>query len=102
MHKIDINDILFFRVEFSRFWSIFDVVFSQINVLFCQILSQHRRCCNLDVQNVFFQVVERWTEGGLKEEKVEDTRLELEEEEEKVEEDDIKVEEEGETNATAI
>ena len=52
-------------------------------------------------------MVESWTEGGLKEEKVEDTRLELEEEEEeeeeeKVEEDDIKVEEEGETNATAI
>ena len=49
-------------------------------------------------------MVERWTEGGLKEEKVEDTRLvveeEEEEEEEKVEEDGIKVEEE--TNATAI
>ena len=58
--------------------------------------------CNLDVQNVFFQVVERWTEGGLKEEKVEDTRVVEEEEEEKVEEEDIKVEEEGETNATAI
>ena len=60
--------------------------------------------CNLDVQNVFFQVVERWTEGALKEEKVEDIRLvvEEEEEEEKVEEEDIKVEEEGETNATAI
>ena len=61
----------------------------------------------LNQRGVFFQVVERWTEGGLKEEKVEDTRLELEEEEEeeeeeKVEEDDIKVEEEGETNATAI
>ena len=53
---------------------------------------------------VSWQVVERWTEGGLKEEKVEDTRLvveeEEEEEEEKVEEDGIKVEEE--TNATAI
>ena len=54
---------------------------------------------------VSLQVVERWTEGGLKEEKVEDTRLvveeeEEEEEEEKVEEDGIKVEEE--TNATAI
>ena len=49
---------------------------------------------------VSWQVVERWTEGGLKEGKVEDTREE--EEEEKVEEEDIKVEEEGETNATAI
>ena len=58
----------------------------------------------LNQRGVFFQVVERWTEGGLKEEKVEDTRLvvEEEEEEEKVEEEDIKVEEEGETNATAI
>ena len=59
----------------------------------------------LNQRGVFFQVVESWTEGGLKEEKVEDTRLELEEEEEeeeKVEEEDIKVEEEGETNATAI
>ena len=58
----------------------------------------------LSHRGVFFQVVERWTEGGLKEEKVEDTRMvvEEEEEEEKVEEDDIKVEEEGETNATAI
>ena len=34
---------------------------------------------------VSLQVVERWTEGGLKEEKVEDTRLVVEEEEEKVE-----------------
>ena len=59
---------------------------------------------NLNQSGVFFQVVERWTEGGLKEEKVEDTKqvVEEEEEEEKVEEDDIKVEEEGETNATAI
>ena len=58
----------------------------------------------LNQRGVFFQVVERWTEGGLKEEKVEDTKLvvEEEEEEEKVEEEDIKVEEEGETNATAI
>ena len=56
----------------------------------------------LNQRGVFFQVVESWTEGGLKEEKVEDTRVVEEEEEEKVEEEDIKVEEEGETNATAI
>ena len=58
----------------------------------------------LNQRGVFFQVVVSWTEGGLKEEKVEDTKLvvEEEEEEEKVEEEDIKVEEEGETNATAI
>ena len=58
----------------------------------------------LNQRGVFFQVVERWTEGGLKEEKVEDTRLVVEEQEqeEKVEEEDIKAEEEGETNATAI